>query len=90
MHRGLLLLLGLFYYSGYFYRSGYSTALVTLLLWLLYCAGYFYGSGYSVAQARIVAVCALKLTFLMVLGDIVALCATISAEYLPKAPNSGF
>jgi hypothetical protein len=86
----------LLYYSGYFYCSGYSTTQGTLLLGvllplkLLYYSGYFYRSGYSVALARIAAFCALKLTFLKVLGDIVALCATILAKYPLRPLNSGF
>jgi hypothetical protein len=84
------LLLRLLYYSGYSTTQGTPTAQVTLLLGLLYYLGYSYRSGYSVTLARIAAFYALKLTFLKVLGDIVALCATILAKYPLRPLNSGF
>jgi hypothetical protein len=80
----------LLYYSGYSTTQGTSTSRVIPLLGVLYYLGYSYRSGYSVTQARIAAFCALKLTFLKVFGDIVALCATILAKYPLRPLNSGF
>jgi hypothetical protein len=64
--------------------SDYSTALITLLHRSRYC------TDHSNALVRIVAVYALKLTFLRLLGELAALCATILAQYPLKALKDAF